>query len=118
MLASAAQDLEEGRSQPLVTAVHNQYRCCAYSPSQERRPRVLLEQIDPADIAAQRVERAMPADLGHLEHRRPEARLHRRQAPSRQPQGKERVGRAWQFSARAFTKQNHRDRSQQNAQIE
>ena len=32
---------------------------------------MLLEQIDPADIAAQRVERAMPTDLGHLEHRRP-----------------------------------------------
>ena len=39
--------------------------------SQERCPRVLLEQIDPADIAAQRVELAVPADLGHLEHRRP-----------------------------------------------
>ena len=35
----------------------------------ERRAGVLLEQIDPPDIAAQRVERAMPADLGHLEHR-------------------------------------------------
>ena len=34
MLASAAQDLEEGRSQPLVIAVHNQYRCCAYSLSE------------------------------------------------------------------------------------
>ena len=31
MLASATQDLEEGRSQPLVTAVHYRYRCGAYS---------------------------------------------------------------------------------------
>jgi len=33
MLASGAQDLEEGRSQPLVTTVHYRYRCRAYSNS-------------------------------------------------------------------------------------
>jgi hypothetical protein len=43
--------------------------------SQERCPRMLAEQIDPADVAAQRVEALMPADLGELEHRR--ARLGR-----------------------------------------
>ena len=31
---------------------------------------MFLEQIDPPHIAAQRVERAMLADLGHLEHQR------------------------------------------------
>jgi hypothetical protein len=40
MLASAGRDLEEGRSQPLVTAVHHQYRWRAYSPSEGApRPR-------------------------------------------------------------------------------
>jgi len=40
MLASAGQDLEEGRPPPLVTAVHHQYRWRAYSPSEGTpRPR-------------------------------------------------------------------------------
>jgi hypothetical protein len=54
--------------------VHYPYALPAFGRSEERRPRMLLEQIDLADIAAQRVERAMAADLGHLEHRRPALR--------------------------------------------
>jgi hypothetical protein len=47
MLASAEQDLEEGGSQPLVTAVHYRYQCCAYSrvigtPRRRGAPALLL----------------------------------------------------------------------------
>jgi hypothetical protein len=38
--------------------------------SEERQARVLLEPTDPAYMAAQRVQRAMAAHLGHREHRR------------------------------------------------
>jgi hypothetical protein len=45
---------------PLITAVHGRYRWRAYSPSQERRPRVLVEQVGVTDVSTQSVEALVP----------------------------------------------------------
>ena len=39
------------------------------SRSEERRPSVLFEHVGAADVAAQRIQRAVPGLVGHLEHR-------------------------------------------------
>ena len=50
--------------------MHCQYRRGAYSRLlQERRPRVLVEQIGASHVATQRIYGLVPADLHHLEHR-------------------------------------------------